>query len=181
MERPFTGKYWWVKDMGTYSWKMCTQKLFNTEHKYQPNNGYANFWSHILDSVSYRDDHLENHQSKSITGYVKKEFRNEPVEMRAVWSNCESHLGFVYGDGPGPFHKRFTINSAAVEFTPKPFFEEPRFTTEEKMMLRKYDAEMEYVSQQREQLLKDEELMGIEPDTPWISERQFKPKELRNE
>lgn len=33
MERAFTGKYWWVKDMGTYSCKTCTQKLFITEHK----------------------------------------------------------------------------------------------------------------------------------------------------
>ncbi len=167
--------------MGTYSCKVCDQKLFLNEHKFQPHNGYANFWSHILDSVTYRDDALENHQCKSNNAYIQKRFRTEPVEKRAVWSNCESHLGFIYGDGPGPFFKRFTVNSAGVNFTPKPFMEQPRFTSEEKMILREYDEEMEYITQQRQQLIRDEEFFGIEPDTPWISERQYQPREVGRE
>ena len=84
MERPFTGKYWWVKDMGTYSCKVCTQKLFVTEHKFHPNNGYSNFWTHILDSVSYRKDSLENHKVNANNAYINKKFRDKLPERRAV-------------------------------------------------------------------------------------------------
>ena len=84
MERPFTGEYWWVKDMGTYSCRVCSQKLFITEHKFQPNNGYANFWNHILDSVSYREDSLENDKAKCDNAYIDRKFRDTTPEMRAV-------------------------------------------------------------------------------------------------
>lgn len=59
--------------------------------------------------------------------------------------------------------------------------EQPRFTSEEKMILREYDEEMEYITQQRQQLIRDEEFFGIEPDTPWISERQYQPREVGRE
>jgi len=87
MERAFTGLYWWVKDAGTYSCKVCTQKLFMSEHKYELNNGYANFWSHVLDSVSYREDHLDRHTTASNQGFVEKKFREKLPEVRAVCSN----------------------------------------------------------------------------------------------
>lgn len=84
MERPFTGTYWWLKDMGTYSCKVCSQKLFITEHKYQTDNGYANFWNHVLDAVSYKDDHLHNHDPHCNNSYIAKNFREEMPEKRAV-------------------------------------------------------------------------------------------------
>lgn len=84
MERAFTGKYWWVKDVGTYSCKVCTQKLFISEHKYDTNNGYANFWNHVLDSVSFREDSLKNHETRSDQAYIEKKFRDKFPEKRAI-------------------------------------------------------------------------------------------------
>ena len=84
MERAFTGKYWWVKDMGTYSCKVCTQKLFVTEHKFKCDNGYMNFWNHIFDAVNYKEDSLENHDTHSDQAFVDTKFKNELPERRAV-------------------------------------------------------------------------------------------------
>jgi hypothetical protein len=84
LERPFTGQYWWLKDMGTYSCKVCTQKLFISEHKYQEDNGHANFWNHVLDAVSYRDDNTENYKLTSDNAFVDKRFKEKPAERRAV-------------------------------------------------------------------------------------------------
>jgi hypothetical protein len=51
--------------------------------------------------------------------------------QRCICSNCESHLGFIYDDGPAPFGKRFMINSASLVFSPKPWFKIPEFTKEQ--------------------------------------------------
>ena len=170
-ERAFTGQYWWVKDVGIYSCKVWTQKLFMSEHKYELHNGYSNFWSHVLDSVAYRGDYLERHLTQSNQAFVEKKFKEKLPEVRAVWSNWESHLGFVYNDGPGPFHKRFTVNSASVNFTPKPWFEEPMFTFEERMILKKFDSEKKYIEEEKQKLKKHEEIFGFKPDMEFNTER----------
>jgi hypothetical protein len=85
MERPFTGDFWWLKDVGTYSCKVCTQKLFLTEHKFNnANNGYPNFWNHIIESVDYKTDSLETHSVGSDQAYIEKKFREKVPETRAV-------------------------------------------------------------------------------------------------
>lgn len=87
MERPFTGKYWWVKDPGTYACKVCDQKLFVTEHKYHADNGYANFWNHVFDAVAYRDDELEHDKVNSNQAFIVDKFTEKLPEKRAVCSN----------------------------------------------------------------------------------------------
>lgn len=171
MERAFTGQYWWVKDVGIYSWKVWTQKLFMSEHKYELHNGYANFWSHVLDSVAYRGDYLERHLTRSNQAFVDKKYKEKLPEVRAVWSNCESHLGFIYNDGPAPFHKRFTVNSASVNFAPKPWFEEPMFTYEDRIILKKFDDEKKYIEEEKQKLRKHEEILGLTPDMEFNTDR----------
>ena len=168
MERPYANDYWWVKDVGTYSWKVCGQKLFLSEHRFKAENGYTNFWNHIVEAVDYKDDSLDNHLSASNQAYIQPQFRDRFPELRAVWSNWESHLGFVYDDGPGPFYKRFTINSSSVDFKEKPWFDEPLFNNKERMLLHDYDAHVDFVKSQRELVEKHEKALGIEPEKDHI-------------
>ena len=103
-ERPFTGQYWWVKDAGVYSCTSCSQRLFMSEHKYENPSGYATFWNHIIDSVAFRDDHLD--LPKVTNAHVDTLLKNRTPIKRCVCSNCEAHLGHVFPDGPAPFGKR---------------------------------------------------------------------------
>lgn len=104
-ERPFTGDLWWTKDVGMYSCKCCTQKLFMSDHKYESKSGYPTFWNHIIDSVEFKKDVLSRpHYSNA---FEDPNLKNKKPVQRCLCSNCESHLGFIYDDGPAPFGKRF--------------------------------------------------------------------------
>ena len=103
-ERPFTGQYWWMKDPGVYSCTCCSQRLFMSEHKYENPSGFATFWNHIIDSVSFRDDHLNIPEVTN--AHVDTLLKNRSPIKRCVCSNCEAHLGHVFADGPAPFGKR---------------------------------------------------------------------------
>ena len=57
-ERPFTGDLWWLKDVGIYYCKCCTQRLFMSDHKYETKTGYPTFWNHIIDAIEFKKDVL---------------------------------------------------------------------------------------------------------------------------
>jgi len=104
-ERPYTGDLWWNKDVGMYSCKCCTQKLFMSDHKYESKSGYPTFWNHIIDAVEFKKDVLSRpHYSNA---FEDPNLKNKQPVQRCLCSNCESHLGFIYDDGPAPFGKRF--------------------------------------------------------------------------
>ena len=104
-ERPFSGDLWWTKDVGMYSCKCCTQKLFMSDHKYESKSGYPTFWNHIIDSVEFKKDVLTRPQYSN--AFEDPNLKNKVPVQRCLCSNCESHLGFIYDDGPAPFGKRF--------------------------------------------------------------------------
>lgn len=52
-EMPFSGHLWDTKDAGHYECKVCTHKVFMSEHKYDCKSGYPTFWNHIIDTVDY--------------------------------------------------------------------------------------------------------------------------------
>lgn len=86
-----------------------------------------NFWAPITDSLAYRTDFLE--QRKAVQSYTPNLISREKPLKRIICSCCGAHLGYAYGDGPFPFYKRFTVNSASVIFKQKPWWKEPHKET----------------------------------------------------
>ena len=85
-ERPFTGPLLNVDDEGMYTCGACGSPLFASDSKFESHCGWPSFTSpeqqqnvRLLD-----DDTLGMHR----------------VEVRC--KRCDSHLGHVFDDGPGP-------------------------------------------------------------------------------
>jgi len=98
-EAPFTGKYWNEHGKGMYSCKVCGQKLFDSDVKFDSGTGWPSFSDAIPGSVESRED-------------MSHGMRRTEV----VCSRCKSHLGHVFDDGPvEKGGKRYCINSVCLD------------------------------------------------------------------
>ncbi|MEO0463997.1 MAG: peptide-methionine (R)-S-oxide reductase MsrB [Pseudomonadota bacterium] len=104
-ERAFTGKYDKHYDAGEYACAACGTVLFLSDAKYNSGCGWPAFFQ-AADGGETVSEHRDN------------SFGMQRVEVRC--SNCGSHLGHVFPDGP-PQHggMRYCINSAALDFEPE--------------------------------------------------------------
>lgn len=98
-EPPFTGEYAFSKADGTYRCAACGHQLFSSEAKFESGTGWPSFTEPaIAENVALLSD--ESH------GMIRTEVRCR---------NCDSHLGHVFDDGPGPGDQRYCINSAELD------------------------------------------------------------------
>ena len=99
-EPPFSGKYVYNKEKGTYVCAGCGNKLFSSDTKFESGSGWPSFWEELSDeSVDLRQDN--SHGMRRIEVVCKK---------------CGGHLGHVFEDGPKPTGLRYCINSISLDF-----------------------------------------------------------------
>ncbi len=97
-EAPFSGKLLHDDRDGTYKCKVCGNKLFTSDAKFDSGTGWPSF-------------------DQAIPGAVK-EISDDAHGMRRteiVCTECGSHLGHVFDDGPTKTGKRFCLNSVCLD------------------------------------------------------------------
>jgi peptide-methionine (R)-S-oxide reductase len=102
-ERAFTGRYWNEKTPGLYRCAACGAPLFDSSAKYDSGTGWPSFTAPVEDAA------VEGRTDRS-HGMVRTE---------AVCAACDSHLGHVFPDGPGPGGLRYCMNSASLRLEPR--------------------------------------------------------------
>ena len=100
---PYAGKYYKEKRTGIYRCAACGHELFRSASKYDSGCGWPSFFEPSdEDNIIYKDDNS---------------FFMHRTEIQC--SNCGSHLGHIFDDGPNPTGLRYCVNSTSLDFSEK--------------------------------------------------------------
>lgn len=101
-EAPFSGALLQEHRDGFFRCAACGQALFKSDAKFDSGTGWPSFDQALPGAVELKSD--ESHGMR---------------RTEVVCTNCGSHLGHLFDDGPTETGQRFCMNSVCLEFDPE--------------------------------------------------------------